>query len=144
MGGFLRTTLRGPYRRSAVRSALDGLRVHRTLTRHGVRPLLQGLRRGGRIDAARARRVSAAVDAGLGLLPVRVTCLRRSMTLLRELDRLRLEAAMHIGVKRGADALEAHAWVQVGGEVINDDPSLVAAYTEISVGDVERLTSQFS
>ena len=60
-----------------------------------------------------ATEVAAAVDAGLGLLPMAPTCLRRSMTLLRELARLDLAAALHVGVRHQQARIEAHAWVQV-------------------------------
>jgi hypothetical protein len=86
-----------------------------------------------------AREVVAAVDAGLGVLPVAATCLRRSVTLLRELDRRRMGGALHIGVRPGPAGIEAHAWVQAGDDVLNDDPVLVRTYSEISAGDAERL-----
>jgi hypothetical protein len=121
LGGFAVATVRGPERLTVLRSAIDGVKVHRTLTRSGVRPLLRGL-----------------------VLPTRSTCLRRSVTLLREMDRLGLEGTMHIGVRRDEATMSAHAWVQVGKMVVNDDNALVARYAEISVGDVERLMSSFT
>jgi hypothetical protein len=90
-------------------------------------------------DPERAVAVSEAVDAGLGLVPMAPTCLRRSVTLARELDRLGLAGAIHIGVRHAGGAVEAHAWVQVGTSVVNDDPTLVASYAELAAGDLERL-----
>jgi hypothetical protein len=90
-------------------------------------------------DPERAAAVSEAVDAGLGLVPMAPTCLRRSVTLARELDRLGLAGAIHIGVRHAGGAVEAHAWVQVGTSVVNDDPTLVATYAELAAGDLERL-----
>jgi hypothetical protein len=144
LGGFAVATVRGPERLTVLRSAIDGVKVHRTLNRTGVRPHLRGRGHDGQVDVDRARRVSGAVDAGLGVLPTRSTCLRRSVTLLREMDRLGLEGTMHIGVRRDEATMSAHAWVQVGKMVVNDDNALVARYAEISVGDVERLMSSFT
>jgi hypothetical protein len=83
--------------------------------------------------------VAEAVDVAFGLLPVSPTCLRRSVTLLRELHRLRLTATMHIGVRKVGEALEAHAWVQTGDVVVNDDPQVTTGYVELASGDLERL-----
>jgi hypothetical protein len=82
--------------------------------------------------------VSAAVDAGLALWPMAFTCLRRSVVLLREVRRSGLSAALHVGVRRGAAGnLEAHAWVQVGDQVVNDDPVLVLTYAQLALHDVD-------
>ena len=35
--------------------------------------------------------------------------------------------------------MEAHAWVQVGDVVVNDDPDLTNTYTELAAGDLDRL-----
>jgi hypothetical protein len=124
--------LRGPHRWSAVRAAGDGAYVMVTLERRGLAPLLQGPSGLPDGDVGEVRRIAAAVDAGLGLLPVSATCLRRSMTLLRELHRVGLGATLHLGVRPGSGAVEAHAWVQIGDEVVNDDPAVVATYVPLS------------
>lgn len=131
--------LRGPLPLSTLRAAADGTYVAVTLLRRGLGPLLRAERPRGRSDPAGARAVAAAVDGGLAVVPVAPTCLRRSMTLLRELERRGLGGTLHVGVKRGPAAVEAHAWVQVGDEVVNDDPELVAAYTLLAAGDLERV-----
>ena len=131
--------LRGPLPLSTLRAVADGTYVTATLLRRGLRPLLRKQRPAGRRDPARARAVAEAVDGGLAVVPLAPTCLRRSMTLLRELERRGLEGTLHIGVRRGPAAVEAHAWVQVGDEVVNDDPGLVAGYTVLAAGDLERV-----
>lgn len=134
--------LRGPIRTSAARAVVDGAWVTWTLRRSGVRPLVAGLRpERGTTDEARARRVAGAVDAGLGVLPIAPTCLRRSLTLARELERLDLVGTVHVGVREVDARIEAHAWVQVGSVVINDDPALIATYEELAAGELERLGS---
>ena len=132
--------LRYPTRVSAVRASIDGVVVALTLRKRGVRPLLATV--GATTtspDPHRSMQVSAAVDAGLGLIPVAPTCLRRSVTLIRELNRLGLAATMHVGVRNVGERAEAHAWVQAGDVVVNDDPSVTKTYVELAAGELERL-----
>lgn len=132
--------LRGPHRRSACRAAVDGVLVTLILRVCGVRPLLNGLPAAGfSPDPAHALAVSAAVDAGLGILPLAPTCLRRSITLLREFGRRGLDAGLHIGVRAVDDRIEAHAWVQVGELVVNDDPEVTAGYQPLADGRSDHL-----
>lgn len=133
--------MRYPTRGSAVRAVIDGLTVSWTLKKRGIRPLLGAVAsRHARQDPDGAIKVTAAVDAGLGLIPLAPTCLRRSMTLMRELNRLELAATVHIGVRTtAAEKVEAHAWVQVGDVVVNDDPDLTRTYVELAAGDLETL-----
>lgn len=134
--------LRSDTRASAVRGVVDGLVVTIKLRRTGVRPLLvRTAPSGAVVDAERAAAVAAAVDAGLALLPVAPTCLRRSLTLMRELHRLALAATLHIGVRDVDGAIEAHAWVQVGRSVVNDEPDLVATYVELASGRLDDIAS---
>lgn len=139
---FLRQ-LRCPTRASAVRAVIDGLVVTVTLKRRGARPLLAAAAAAdatpGTPDVQRSRQVSTAVDAGLALLPVAPTCLRRSVTLIRELDRLGLAAVLHVGVRYVGEQAEAHAWVQVGDVVVNDDPHVTGAYVVLAAGELQRL-----
>jgi len=128
-----------PTRASAVRGLVDGVFVAWTLRRRGVQPLISTNERNVKRDVKEARRVAEAVDAGLGVIPMAPTCLRRSVTLVRELGRLELGNALHIGVRHVDHRLEAHAWVQVGDVVVNDDPNVTATYAELASGDLERL-----
>lgn len=130
--------LSGPQRGAVVRGAADGALVVLMMRRRGVGPLLPAPRPDVREDVEAAREVAAAVDAGLGLLPVHATCLRRSVTLLRELRRRGLAATLQVGVRSGAGGVQAHAWVQVGDVVINDDPTATRSFTTIAAGDLER------
>lgn len=127
-----------------MRAVIDGAVVTMTLERHGLRRLMRQRLSTGQADAAQAAAVSVAVDAGLGMVPVAATCLRRSMTLLRELERLNLAGTLTVGVRRAGGAVEAHAWVQVGDTVVNDDPALVQTYVQIASGDLERLLPALS
>lgn len=134
--------LRAPERTSTLRAVVDGVVVARTLRRHGARPLFASLGdHAGHPDPVRSIEVAAAVDAGLGLIPMEPTCLRRSVTLLRELRRLGLTATMHVGVRQGPAGVEAHVWVQVASVVINDDPAVKERYGELAAREVEGVAT---
>lgn len=132
--------LRRPTRISTVRAVGDGLYVTWTLKRRGIRPLT-GRNVGTTVgDTDRTIRIAEAVDAGLGIVPAAPTCLRRSVTLMRELDRLGLASTLHIGVRSvDGGTIAAHAWVQVDDVVVNDDPGFTGTYTELAVGELDRL-----
>lgn len=135
--------LREPERWTACRAVVNGLIVVTVLERRGLRPLVQDAPVLPEGDPAGARPIAAAVDAGLGLLPVVPTCLRRSVTLLRELHRRRMGATLHIGVRRGEQEMQAHAWIEVAGEVVNDDPDVVATYAPLSTSRAEQFRAAF-
>jgi hypothetical protein len=138
------SALKGPDRLSAARALVDGAVVFLTLERRGLRPLLRERPELPPAAPATARRIADSVDAALGLLPVAPTCLRRSVTLLRELNRRGMGAALHIGVRSSAGHVEAHAWLQVGHEIINDSADVVETFARIAAGDAERLLPTFS
>jgi hypothetical protein len=50
----------------------------------------------------------------------RPNCLERSMTLWWMLRREGIEGELHIGARQIAGKFEAHAWVELGGQVLND------------------------
>jgi Transglutaminase-like superfamily len=132
--------LLSPTRASAVRAACDGVVVAWTLRRRGVRGLMPSSNGvSPQPDPDRSRAVAAAVEAGLGLIPMVKTCLRRSLTLSRELRRVGVSGTVHVGVRIVAGTVEAHAWVQVGEAVVNDDPAEIATYTELAAGELERI-----
>lgn len=137
ISGFLRQ-LSLPTRGSAVRAVIDGVVVTFALKKRGRLPVFDSIRSAtGRPDADRSRDVSAAVDAGLSLIPVAPTCLRRSVTLVRELNRLGLGSTMHVGVRTIDGRVEAHAWVQAGADVVNDDAAVRDEYVELVAGQLD-------
>lgn len=50
----------------------------------------------------------------------RPNCLERSMTLWWMLRRKGVQGELHIGARKEGPRFEAHAWVELGGEVLND------------------------
>jgi hypothetical protein len=59
-------------------------------------------------------------------------CLTRSIALQRMLARRGLPARVCIGVRREAGSLDAHAWVELHGAIVGDDPSHVARFAQLA------------
>lgn len=78
------------------------------------------------VDAAHrvARLVSIAARHG----PYRATCLRRTLALWWLLRRRGVSTDLRIGVKKDAGDLQAHAWVEHQGEILDDHPRFATGY----------------
>lgn len=63
--------------------------------------------------------------------PSRVRCLHRSVALHRWLRREGLPSELRIGVLKEDGTLRAHAWVELGGKVVNDPPASVMPFTPL-------------
>jgi hypothetical protein len=72
-----------------------------------------------------ARMVSIAASRG----PFRATCLRRSLALIILLRRQGIDGELCFGTRFKDRLLEAHAWVEVQGMVVNDRPDIRQHYT---------------
>ena len=72
----------------------------------------------GLFSVARKYHTLVAWASRLHVLPM--TCLVRSLTLQRMLSRRRMPAKAYIGVKKTADGIQAHSWVEVAGEQIGE------------------------
>ena len=73
---------------------------------------------------------------------VRAHCLHRSLALYEWLLQEGVRGEMRIGVRKDGQELKAHAWVELGGYVVNDQAEAIAQFTplETSTGGVPRLT----
>lgn len=99
--------------------------------------------------------VAYAVALVSGRRIIGTLCLVRSITLWFLLRRRGIDAELVIGaLPAGGDRLQAHAWVEVGGEPVNDAPDVRARFGTLGVslprlrdqepvgpGDCERLSS---
>jgi hypothetical protein len=64
--------------------------------------------------------------------PVRwAMCLQRSLALCLWMQRRGYQPRIRIGIRRDNPNLAAHAWVEYGGVVINDDPNLTKIYASL-------------
>lgn len=76
----------------------------------------------------RARTLSRWVGVAARRGMARGTCLTQSLTLLRLLQREGMMGQLRIGVRLQAGQLDAHAWVEVDGQPVNDSPDVTARY----------------
>lgn len=72
---------------------------------------------------------------------VRARCLHRSLALHLWLRRDRLPSVLRIGVRKEDGALQAHAWVELHGQVVNDAPAAVATFTPLAPSATPPLAS---
>lgn len=85
----------------------------------------------GRVDEARARQIAKVVAMAARHTPTANTCLHRSLALWWVLGRRGLDSRLKMGARMVEGALDAHAWVEHSGVVINDAPEIVAGYTPL-------------
>jgi Transglutaminase-like superfamily len=89
------------------------------------------------LDVA-ARAVRAICSAELHG-PAAPNCLERSMVLWWLLRREGIHGELHIGARKNGAHLEAHAWVELGGRVLNDHTEVDKHYARfdapIAVGE---------
>ena len=101
-------------------------RVHRWMARWPRRAEARAL------DAAesesRLRALARLVAAVSGPGRLRATCLRRSLLLwwLARIDGI--ETVLRVGVRREAEALHAHAWVEHRGRPVNDVADIASRF----------------
>lgn len=87
---------------------------------------------------AEARRLGAAIERAARLGMVRPKCLVRSIALAEWLrDRGVPGVRLRLGSRRTAGRFEAHAWVEVGGEIVGDHQTHVASFAPLADAVVE-------
>jgi hypothetical protein len=71
--------------------------------------------------------------------PIGISCLPRSLALRNMLRNRGVAASVRIGVRAGdrpgGPRLDGHAWVEVGGKVVGDDPQHVARYAPYEIAN---------
>ena len=113
------------------------LRVWTRPTGRLVRDAPSVARGNGRPDAARletaVRRAAVALDRALRRGPLRPSCLVRALALADLLARRGVpDGLVRIGVRRGdGRVIDAHAWVELDGRVVGDDPRRVRRFTPL-------------
>jgi len=72
------------------------------------------------------------INAAANNHPRKPTCLRRSITLKKMLERRDINTTLCIGVNKDGSELKAHAWIECNGHVINSDASdITSHYTSL-------------
>ena len=78
----------------------------------------------GRVLSPREPHVVAAEISAVSGAPFPATCLDRSLLLWAVLGSGGYDAHLRIGVAPAPGGIDGHAWVEVAGSVINDDPDV--------------------
>jgi hypothetical protein len=86
--------------------------------------------------------------------PANPNCLERSLTLWWLLRRSGVDSELHIGARKEGARLEAHAWVELAGQVLNDGAEVYQRYARFDApiataesdprfrGDVSRVAAK--
>jgi len=80
-----------------------------------------------------------AVTAAANHHPRKPTCLRRSLTLKRMLQRRYIPTGLRIGIRKNSSQLDAHAWIEHMGIVINDSQDIAAIYSQFPLLEEDLL-----
>jgi len=97
-----------------------------------LRALPDGPTAGGVRDDARLERLAVAVDRMARFGVFRPTCLVRAVALERQIRRANVGAAVvRVGVAQASGELLAHAWIELEGRVIGDEPARVRRFTPL-------------
>ena len=120
--------------RAAAALARAELRVRRRPTGALVAPERRAV--AGPIAAPevelRVRRTAAALRRAARLLPWRSSCLVRALALADLLAREGVpDSLIRLGVRRDGAAIDAHAWVELDGRVVGDDPDVVRRFAPL-------------
>ena len=119
-----------PYRRSKPLGVRDGLLLAEAVLGLAIGalalsflPFRQVIARAGHVRSARAqadvRRLRWAVDAAARRVPWGALCFARALALRAMLRRRGVASVLHYGIGReNAEALKAHVWLSVDGEVV--------------------------
>lgn len=101
--------------------------------------LIAGIARGYTPSASAVSRLPAAEEVALALDRVarfrrpRPLCLVRSIALHRLLERRGLSGSrISVGVRMNGRTFEAHAWVELDGRIVGDDPAYVTQFDALS------------
>lgn len=86
------------------------------------------------LEAARRAAVLVAVAAKYSIGSP--NCLARSLTSAVVLSNMNISSELRLGVKKSPNTPVFHAWVEVDGQVINDDPEVASEYIAFA-GDAD-------
>lgn len=84
-------------------------------------------------DIERARQYARWVGIAARVHPLNPQCLHRSLVLHRWLRRESLPSRLRIGVRKEGSSLLAHAWIELAGVIVNDEPVILSRF-QVLVG----------
>ena len=83
-----------------------------------------------------ARAASRLVSAAARRLPLPRNCLRESLVLWWLLQQRSITCELRLGGRRAQERFEAHAWVELQGEVLNDSPDVAMRFAPFQPADL--------
>lgn len=83
-------------------------------------------------DRSRAGRYAHWIEVASRHHIVRARCLQQSLVLHQWLRREGLPSELRIGVRKEGGALRAHAWVELGDQIVNDRLDAVAGFAPLA------------
>jgi hypothetical protein len=86
---------------------------------------------GGAADVARAGRYAGLLQTASRVPFLRARCLHQSLALYLWLRDEGVASELRIGIRKEGGALRAHAWIELGGQVVNDRPASVVEFTPL-------------
>jgi hypothetical protein len=146
LGQFL--ALSNADRRLFARAYVSLAEVHVALVRGGFQRVMEqapvatrcGAEAWTRDDLKRARWYAGWLETASRYHVVRARCLHRSLALHRWLRQEGLPCELRIGVRKDGEELQAHAWIELGGHVVNDKPHQVATFAPLLAHDGKPAT----
>lgn len=84
------------------------------------------------VEFRRARAYARWIEIAARHHVFHARCLHRSLVLHQWLRGRGLPSALKIGVRKTDDGIAAHAWVELDGEVVNDQPERVEGFVALS------------
>lgn len=97
-----------------------------------LRPVDQPAGHAGQNGEAQLSRLVTAVDRAARYGAFRPTCLVRAVALERMIVRARVgQAVVRVGVARQREEFLAHAWIELDGRVVGDEPARVSRFTPL-------------
>ena len=79
------------------------------------------------------------LDAAANNHPTKPTCLRRSLTLKKMLERRNTITTLRIGVNKDSQEVKAHAWIEYNGHAVNDASDIIAHYSPLPTLNADLL-----
>ena len=89
-------------------------------------------------DSARVLAATRLVDVAARNTGLSHTCLHRSLVSWWLMRRRGFDVVLKLGARRCEDGLEAHAWVEHAGVVVNDPEAAAGSYTDLSLEPIRR------
>lgn len=94
------------------------------------------------VEEGRVKRAAHWVN-GAAHVPVPwARCLQRCVALCIWMERQGLSPTLRLGVRKTANGIDAHSWVEINGRVVNDDESVQRVFAQFSTDKPSQTTKQ--